>query len=78
MMPGYGGMGWGWLFMSFGTVFFFALVGLAIWLLIRASAGSQSTGSPTTGSAREILAERYARGDIDEQEYHKRLRTLDG
>ncbi|WP_211266209.1 SHOCT domain-containing protein, partial [Streptomyces catenulae] len=28
--------------------------------------------------AEQILAERYARGEIDEEEYHRRLTTLRG
>lgn len=51
----------------------------------------QSTGTPGPGGgsaaprgeggrsrAREILDERYARGEIDDQEYHQRLRHLRG
>lgn len=49
------------------------LVGVGVWLLVRATGGGAPT--PTT-SARETLAQRYARGEIDEQEYHQRLHTL--
>jgi putative membrane protein len=83
MMPGYGGGmgGWGWMFMSLSTLVFLALIAGVVWLIVRATAtGSTSSRSPATGSApaREILAERYARGEIDEQEYQQRLRTLGG
>lgn len=78
MMPGYGGMGgWGWLFMLLSSLTFVALIGVAVWLLVRAT-GPGGTPQPrdTTGSAREILAQRYARGEIDEQDYQQRLKTL--
>ncbi|WP_157172078.1 SHOCT domain-containing protein [Nocardia higoensis] len=33
---------------------------------------------PRSGpTAREVLADRFARGDIDDEEYLRRLRTLD-
>ena len=79
MMPGYGsGMGgWGFMFMSLGGLIFLALIGLVIWLLVR-STGSNSGSQPSTSgdSAREILAQRYARGEIDEDEYHRRMQAL--
>ncbi|WP_026209029.1 SHOCT domain-containing protein [Catelliglobosispora koreensis] len=78
MMPGYGGGmgGWGWIFMSLSTLVFFALIAGVVWLVIRATGSSR----PAAGGdiARQILAERYARGEIDEQEYQQRLRTLGG
>ncbi|ARZ66716.1 hypothetical protein SMD11_1052 [Streptomyces albireticuli] len=33
---------------------------------------------PAPGSPEQILAERYARGEIDEEEYQRRLATLRG
>jgi putative membrane protein len=81
MMPGYGnGMGgWGWIYMSLGTIVFVVLIGLVVWLLVRATgtSGGNRPAAPAD-SAREILAQRYARGEIDEQEHQQRLRTLGG
>lgn len=79
MMPGYGyGMGaWGWVMMGFWTLLFIALIAAVVWLLARNTAPS---GRPTTttshDAARDILAQRYARGEIDETEYQKRLQTI--
>jgi putative membrane protein len=81
MMPGYGnGMGgWGWIYMSLGTLVFVVVIGLVVWLLVRATGTSGGNRPAVAGdSAREILAQRYARGEIDEQEYQQRLRTLGG
>jgi putative membrane protein len=82
MMPGYGGggMGWGWMLMSAGTLVFIVLIAGVVWLLVR-STGTGAGGSPTAApgdSAREILTQRYARGEIDDAEYQQRLRTLTG
>lgn len=77
MMPGYGGGmgGWGFLYMSLGTLLFLALIGVVVWLATRAG-GAGSSLAPTAPAPREILAERYARGEIDEKEYQQRLHTL--
>jgi putative membrane protein len=82
MMPGYGyGMGgWGWIFMSLSTLAFLALIALVVWAVLRTSNSGNSGGRSVPGgeSAREILAQRYARGEIDDQEYQQRLRILSG
>lgn len=82
MMPGYGyGMGgWGWIFMSLGTLAFLGLIALVVWAVLRTSnsGNSGARSAPDGGSAREILAQRYARGEIDDQEYQQRLHTLSG
>lgn len=82
MMPGYGyGMGgWGWIFMSLGTLAFVGLIALAVWAVLHTtnSGSSGARTAPGADSAREILAQRYARGEIDDQEYQQRLYTLSG
>ena len=82
MMGGAVGTGWGWPVIL--------LVGLAalVWGLTRASRSprGQSAHSPrpTAGQppqrdqAQEILRERYARGEISEEEFHTRMRALGG
>jgi putative membrane protein len=79
MMPGNGYMGgWGWIFMSLSTLVFLALIALVVWLAVRTTSGSPSQQHSSTHAAKQVLAERYARGEIDEQEYQQRLRILDG
>ncbi|WP_315098982.1 SHOCT domain-containing protein [uncultured Cellulomonas sp.] len=74
---GYGG-GWGpgpWFLLV--PLFWFGLVVLVIALVgrrRRAWAGWE--GRRDAGSARAVLAERYARGEIDETEYRSRLEVL--
>ena len=72
------GMGWGgWLLMSVTTVAFWALVVFGIVALFR---GTRDSGprSPRRDedSAQHILDERFARGEIDAEEYHRRQQVL--
>ena len=88
-MMGYGGgwigMGWTWVF---GLLLAIGLI-LLIILAVRAIGGGISRdnerkpggtdgGDPhqPSGHAREILAERYARGELTAEEYQERLRVL--
>jgi len=80
------GMGWGWLF---GLMLLVGLVLLTV-LAVRAIGGGISRDIPTRDTppgvggsrqpphsrAREILDERYARGELSTEEYHERLQTL--
>ncbi|WP_330300685.1 SHOCT domain-containing protein [Streptomyces sp. NBC_00503] len=74
----HGMSGWGWAVMSFSMVLLVALAVTAVVLLLRSvdrfPAGP--TRSPAAPSARQLLAERFARGEIDEEEYEQRLTTL--
>lgn len=71
----HGGWGWGaWLVMTLGMVAFWALVVLAILTIVRSGAPAASPGERTP---EQILAERLARGEIDVDEYLRRLDTLD-
>lgn len=80
MMMWWGSAGWGgWLWMSVLMLLFW---GGLIWLLITVL---QDSGSPDRASQRpvavpraagDVLAERFARGEIDEPEYRSRLLVL--
>lgn len=93
MMYWYGdhGMsGWGWALATIGMVVFWGVLiaaGVALFRYLSrgdrstpaASAPPASPGAPTAAQSPEaILAERFARGEIDEDEYHNRLSTLRG
>ncbi|MFD4973210.1 SHOCT domain-containing protein [Streptomyces sp. NPDC058424] len=81
-----GGWGWGWLFMAIFMVLFWALVIAGVVALVRYLAGSHhghpsgplSSGESGWGGRRaeDLLAERFARGEIDEDEYKRRLALL--
>jgi putative membrane protein len=74
--------GWGWgplIGMTMMLLFWIALI-VGIVLLLRAAAGDSRTGvtrsQPAQDRALEILRERYARGEIDHDDYELRLRVL--
>jgi putative membrane protein len=76
-----GGWGWaGWILMTIGMVAFWALIITAIILAVDYLAGSHGTAaSPTTRAptrSEDVLTERFARGEIDDDEYQRRLALL--
>jgi putative membrane protein len=81
-MMGYSGTGgWvGWLVMvlvmvAFWTLLITGLVALVRYLL-SSSPATGVTALPGAGNAEDVLAERYARGEIDDGEYHRRLALI--
>ncbi|GAA1973447.1 hypothetical protein [Catenulispora subtropica] len=77
------GLGWGgWTLWVLFMIALLALVIMAIiWLARSLSAHRQDTGigaGTGTASAEQILAERFAHGQIDENEYRTRLAVLRG
>ena len=61
-----------WWPMGIGMVIWVVIIGLLVWLVVRAT--NQRSGS--SESAEELLRHRFAAGEIDEEEYAKRLATL--
>lgn len=78
MMGEYGSMGW--FGPGFGGIFMIlwwgliiaGIVALARWLM------TLSRNTPPEKRARDILNERYARGEIDREEYKQHKRDLEG
>ncbi len=70
--------GWGWALAGVGMVVFWGLVITGVVLLVRyvGQAGHQSDQPPSTRAPEQVLAERFARGEIDETEYQDRLAAL--
>jgi putative membrane protein len=72
---GWGGMGFGPIGMIVSLVL---LVGLVV-ILVRWMGGGQGGASrERTRSPQEILDERFARGEIDHEDYQSRRKALDG
>ena len=74
-----GNMGvWGYILMGLSVVLFWGAIITALVLLARSlGAGRRyDPGTPGGGVAEHLLAERFARGEIDESEYTARLTVL--
>jgi putative membrane protein len=70
------GMGWGtWALMIGGTLVVWAVVAVAGIAIFRGVRKGQAGGS-TAATPAQILDERFARGDIDIDEYHARQEAL--
>ncbi|GAA2575069.1 hypothetical protein GCM10010399_00510 [Dactylosporangium fulvum] len=80
MYWGYGMGGAGLALMTLNTLLFWGLVIAGVVLLVRYfGRGAQApwaTGSRST--PQQLLAERFARGEIEEDEYIRRLQVLGG
>ncbi len=79
MMWSNNGMGWGgWIMMTVGMLGFWALVVVAVLALIRGGRLNQS--GPSAGSGYDdplrVLDERFARGEIDLEDYQARRALL--
>lgn len=72
MMDGFG-MGFGWIW----PVLLLAGIAVLVWGLTQATTGGGRREASGHERAREILQERFARGEITEQEYRERMRVLD-
>jgi putative membrane protein len=69
------GYGWpmGW-FMIWWCPLAFGIVGIAVWVAARTVAGSRM--APSGESPETVLKRRYATGEIDKEEFERRLTDL--
>jgi putative membrane protein len=68
--------GWGWAFMTVGSILLWAVLIFAVVILIRHFTGSQPISFGNRPSAEDVLGQRFARGENDEAEYRQRLAVL--
>jgi putative membrane protein len=66
--------GWAWWWMGVGMLAFWGLVALVIVTLVRQ--GDRSGRGKGRGG-QEILDERYAKGEIEDDEYRRRSELID-
>ena len=84
MYWGHGMSGWGYVAMAASTLVSWVLLVAVIVLVVRYFTGAQrSSNTPPVSPShavdpQQLLAERFALGEIDEQEYMTRLATLRG
>jgi putative membrane protein len=72
----HGDWSWGaWLVMSASMIAIWTLV---IWGIVTVARGSNTSTGERDGDPERVLAERFAAGDIDADEYRQRLETLRG
>ncbi len=69
--------GFGWGLMGMGWIVMFVVIGLVVWVVVQTTSGSSSNRKgDSSSSAQRILAERYARGEIDDEEFRRRSDEL--
>jgi putative membrane protein len=79
MFYGNGMGGWAMVLMTLSNLLFWGLVIAGVVLLVR-NLGRGGQAAPQTGAGptpQQILAERFALGQINEEEYQRRLQILD-
>ena len=64
-------MGWMWIW----SLLVLAVLAALVWLTFRLTGGHLA--GPSGSTARKILDERYARGEVDEEEYRRRRTGLE-
>jgi len=80
---GYGwqdqGIGGGnWLAMILMMIIFWGLIVAAVVFVVRHFSHPHHAGSPVSDSAIETLKMRFAKGEMDEDEFQRRLKLLKG
>ncbi len=70
---GWGSGGWGWLWGPIVLLGWVAVIATVGWFLVRSARPGERSG---VDRARDILAERYARGELTTDEYRERLEQL--
>jgi len=78
MMWSNNGMGWGgWIVMTMAMLAFWSLVVFALVVIFRGDRDARSGPQQSHGrDPMQILDERFARGEIDVDEYHARQQVL--
>jgi putative membrane protein len=78
MYWGNGVGGWGMVLMIVSGLLFWGLIIAGIVLLVRSTGrgGQQGTAATQALTPQQVLADRFARGEIDEEEYTRRLQVL--
>jgi putative membrane protein len=66
------GGGWWLLWGTLMMIVVLAAIALVVWLIVR----NVQSGTGSARSARDILNDRYARGEIDTDEYEERMSKL--
>ena len=68
---------WMWGGMWFGWIFWLAIIGLVVWLVINNQKKNQQNFPPGNESPLDILKKRYAKGEISKEEFEKMKKDLE-
>jgi len=68
--------GIGWAMVAMMIVFAVVLLAGIIWAILHTTRSSNHPGPPTPPAARDLLDQRYARGEIDTADYEERRSKL--
>ncbi len=74
MMDGFTGHGWG---MGWGWIIGIFIIVAIIWFFVKSANQSSTPIQPGSKSALDILKERYAKGEIDKEEFTQRKKDLE-
>lgn len=72
-MHGLNGMGWG---MGWWWIIGLIIVIAIVWMMIKGMNQTNNPNQQGSKTALDILKERYARGEIDKQEFEERRKDL--
>ncbi|MFO7890440.1 MAG: SHOCT domain-containing protein [bacterium] len=76
-MHGWEFMHWGWFGFIVQIIFWVAIILLIVWVAKKVTeSGSGDRSSSAGESALDILKKRYAKGEIDKDEYEKKKKDL--
>jgi putative membrane protein len=70
--------GWGWGFWIFHNFLWWVILILGIVVLVRLLGGSRRSAEPPSETALDILKKRYARGEINKDEFEQKKRDISG
>ncbi len=79
MMYGWGNGGWGvgmWIVIAVVMAVFWTIVVFGVVMLVRHFSDSHAAPTPVDNDAEAILRSRLARGEIDEDEFRKKLAVV--
>jgi putative membrane protein len=75
-MHGFDGFGGGWMMILWWILIIVAIVALVKWAVPSSGGWPGNERKPQSKSALDILKERYARGEIDRDEYERKKKDL--
>jgi putative membrane protein len=77
MMGGWGGYGFGLIHMVIWIVILIAVIALVVWL-VRSVAAPGGQHLPRRSAGLDVIEERYARGEINRDEYLQKKKDITG